>query len=114
MPLDLAVPSQLMLAVGPELLLIVGAMALLLVSAWRKESAAHQRTVGIGAIVVIVLTAILIVVYMGRGYASTLGPIAVDDFRWLSSLVFLVGTALSIAMAIDYNGRESIGLLRVT
>ena len=109
MPLDLAVPSQLMLAVGPELLLIVGAMALLLVSAWRKESVAHQRTVGIGAIVVIVLTAILIVVYMGRGYASTLGPIAVDDFRWLSSLVFLVGTALSIAMAIDYNGRESIG-----
>ena len=109
MPLDLNVPSQLMLAVGPEILLLVGAMALLLVAAWRPESAAHQRLVGIGAVVVTVLTAILVVVYMGRDYAATLGPIAVDDFRWLSTLVFLVGTGLSIAMAIDYNDRESIG-----
>ena len=108
MPLDLRLPAHLALSVAPEILLSCGAMLLLLVAAWRRESVAHQRAVGIGAIVVALLTAALVVVLMIRDYTPTLGAVAVDDFRWLADLVFLVGTILAIALAVDYNGREGI------
>ena len=58
-PFDLAIPAQLMAALGPDLLLIGGAMLLLLWAAWRKESPAHQRSVGIASLVLAVGTGLL-------------------------------------------------------
>jgi len=56
---NLAVPSQLTAALLPDLLLIGGAMALLLWAVWRRESAAHQRSVGVLSIGLCVATATL-------------------------------------------------------
>ncbi len=53
---DLAIPSQLTAALLPDLTLIVGAMILLLVAVWRRESAAHQPTVGVLSIGLAVVT----------------------------------------------------------
>jgi len=56
MPIDVTLPGGLTLALAPDLILIGGAMVLMLWSAWRPDSASHQRSVGIGALVVTVIT----------------------------------------------------------
>lgn len=109
MTYDLLVPSQLMAALLPDLLLMVGAMALMLVSAWRPDSAAHQRTVGYGALGLIVATIATVAWMQVRGdTADNTGVIAVDGFRWLIDLVVLLGAAGTIALAIEHNERDGI------
>jgi NADH-quinone oxidoreductase subunit N len=108
MQLDLANPSHLMIGLGPDLVLLVGTMLLLLVAAWRRETAAHQRAVGFASLLLVVLVIAAIVFYMSRGLTARTGPIAIDDFRWLSDLVFLIGAFATIALAMDYNAREGI------
>ena len=81
---NLAVPSQLTAALLPDLLLIGGAMALLLWAVWRRESAAHQRSVGVLSIGLCVATLIAVVLMMFDRNAATDGPIAVDNFRWMA------------------------------
>ena len=44
---DLANPAHLSAALLPDLVLMGGAMLLLLVAVWRRESAGHQRIVGV-------------------------------------------------------------------
>jgi hypothetical protein len=54
---------QLTAALAPDLLLIVGALALMLWAAWRPDSVEHQRSVGIGAIAVVLATLAAVVFY---------------------------------------------------
>jgi NADH-quinone oxidoreductase subunit N len=108
MPIDVTQPGGLTLALVPDLILLVGAMALMLWSAWRSESAAHQRSVGIGALALTALTIAAVVVFALRGYTSGPGIIAVDGFRWGADLIFLIATFITIALSIDYNAREGI------
>jgi len=105
---DLAIPSQLMQAFGPDLLLMAGAMALMLWAAWRPESNEHQRAVGMGALVLIAATMGLTVWYATSGLSSTLGVIAVDNFRWATDLICLLGAFGAIALGMEYNERERI------
>ncbi len=105
---DLANPSQLMQAFGPDLLLMAGAMVLMLWAAWRPESHEHQRAVGMGALVLIAATMGLTIWYATRGLSSTLGVIAVDNFRWATDLICLLGAFGAIALSIEYNARERI------
>ena len=109
-PLDLNVPLQLTIALGPDLLLMGGAMVLLLWAAWRPDSAAHQRAVATGSIVLTVLVLAVTWWYLLRGYLATSGPIAVDNFRWMADLIILIGTAFAIALARDDNDRQGIGI----
>ncbi len=108
MTYDLSMPGQLAAAIGPELALMVGAMVLMLVAAFRPEGAEHQRTVGMGSILVTagVLGYVLV---MARG-GATAGPgvVAVDPFRWGSSVIFLVATLITLALAVEYNTREGL------
>ncbi len=106
--LDLSIPAQLVIAVGPELVLMAGAMILLLWAAWRPESDAHQRTVGLGSIGVCVLTLVLVVFDMGRYKSAASGVVALDEFRWLMDVVIIVGTGLAIGLSIDGNRRDRI------
>ena len=108
MHLDLANPSQLMIALGPDLVLLLGSMILLLFAGWRRESVAHQRAVGAASLVLIVLTVAATIFYMSRGLSAGDGPIAIDNFRWLADLVFLIGAFGTIALSMDYNEREGI------
>jgi len=104
----LANPTQLMQALGPDLLLMAGAMVLMLWAAWRPDSDAHQRAVGTAALALIALTMALLFWYAAKSPTATNGVIAVDNFRWASDLVFLLGAFAAIALGIEYNARERI------
>src|SRR3712207_1166602 len=108
MQIDLAVPGQLTFALGPDLFLMVGAMVLLLWAAWRPESEAHQRAVGVASTLLTVATIGLVIWYAVRGFGAGPGVVAVDNFRWASDLIFLIGTLIALALSIDYNAREGI------
>ncbi|MDH5233845.1 MAG: NADH-quinone oxidoreductase subunit N [Gemmatimonadota bacterium] len=109
MALDLLIPTQLSHALLPDLVLMAGAMVLMLMAAWRRDSAAHQRTVGIGAMVLIVV-AIAAVLHMALGgyTAGGDGPIAVDGFRWALDLIILLGALATVALSIEQNVRDEI------
>lgn len=103
---DLSIPSHLGAALLPDLLFMGGAMLLLLFAVWRRESARHQRRVGVASIALCVATLVAVVAMMfDRGVASD-GPIAVDNFRWMVDVIILLGTIGAIALAIDDNDRE--------
>ncbi len=102
---NLAIPSQLTAALVPDLLLMAGAMALLLWAVWRTESAAHQRNVGVLSIGLCVATLIAVVLMMFDRGVATDGPIAVDNFRWMTDIIILLGTIGAIALGIDDNDR---------
>lgn len=108
MLLDLTNPAHLLIAMGPDVLLMVGAMGLLLYSAWAPESATRQRSVGIGSMVLTVLTMAAVAWYMLRADTVSVGPVATDTFRWVADIVILLGTLGAIALSIDYNEREGI------
>jgi NADH-quinone oxidoreductase subunit N len=107
--LDLSVPTQLTLALVPDLVLMGGAMILLLVAAVRRDSQAHQRTVGIASIVLCGITMLLTLNWANR-FTATPGPIAVDNFRWLMDIVILLGTVFTIALSMDDNMRSGIAV----
>src|SRR4051812_44280036 len=109
-PLDLRVPMDLTIAIGPDLVMMGGAMILLLWAAWRPDSAAHQRSVALACIVLTALTGALVWWYLTQGYTAPLGPISVDNFRWMADLVILIGTGFAIALARDDNDRQGIGV----
>jgi NADH-quinone oxidoreductase subunit N len=85
-----------------------GAMLLMLWAAWRPDSASHQRSVGIAALALTVVTAGAVIWFAWRGFTAAPGIIAVDRFRWGADLIFLLATLLAIALSIDYNAREGI------
>jgi NADH-quinone oxidoreductase subunit N len=108
MSFDLSIPSHLMTALGPDIILMAGAMGLLLWSAWRPESEAHQRNVGVASILLCVTVIVAIAFYVARGDDALPGIIAVDNFRWTADIVFLLATIGTIALSMDYNAREEM------
>ncbi|MGK2961198.1 MAG: NADH-quinone oxidoreductase subunit N [Gemmatimonadaceae bacterium] len=108
MILDLSVPSQLMTAFAPDIVLMVGAMVLLLWSAWKRESEALQRNIGVASIVLCVTVIVIIAFYIARADSSSPGVIAVDNFRWTADIIFLIATIATIALSMDHNAREGI------
>jgi NADH-quinone oxidoreductase subunit N len=103
---NLAIPSHLTAALLPDLILIGGAMLLLLVAVWRRESAAHQRLVGVLSIVLCVVTLVAVIGMLFGRTAAGDGPIAVDNFRWMMDVVILLGTIGALALGIDDNDRS--------
>ena len=102
---NLAIPSQLTAALLPDLILMGGAMLLLLFAVWRRESAEHQRLVGVLSIVLSVGTLVAVVITMYRRGIAPPGPIAVDNFRWMMDVIILLGTIGALALGIDDNDR---------
>jgi len=105
---DLSKPLQLTAALTPDLVLIVGAMALVVAAAWRPDSPRHQRAIGWSSIVVTLLALVAVIYFLLNGFSSTLGPIAVDNYRWMVDVVILLGTLLTLMLSIDDNDREFI------
>jgi NADH-quinone oxidoreductase subunit N len=102
---DLSIPSQLTAALFPDLILMGGAMLLLLWAVWRRESASHQRHVGVLSIGLCVVTLVAIAWMMTLRGEATDGPIAVDNFRWMTDIIILIGTIGAIALGMDDNDR---------
>ena len=105
--LDLSVPAQLTQALVPDLVLMGGAMVMLLWAAWRPDSQEHQRRVGLASIVLAGITMALTLQWAGRFDAGP-GPIALDNFRWYTDIVILLGTVFTIALSMDDNMRSGI------
>jgi NADH-quinone oxidoreductase subunit N len=105
--LDLAIPAQLTLALVPDLVLMGGAMILLIWAAWRPDSDAHQRRVGLASIVLAGIVLLLSFNWADRFTAGP-GPIALDTFRWFADVVILLGTVFTIALSMDDNMRSGI------
>ncbi len=105
--LDLSMPAQLTLALVPDLVLMGGAMLLLVFAAWRPDSDAHQRRVGLASIVVAGIALVLVLGWSTRFNAGP-GPIALDGFRWWIDVVILLGTVFTIALSMDDNLRSRI------
>src|SRR3954466_809837 len=101
-------PLQLTAALTPDLVLIIGAMILVVAAAWRPDSAARQRVVGWASIVVTLLAMAAVIYFLIEGYGAGPGPIAVDNYRWMVDVVILLGTLLTLMLAIDDNDRELI------
>ncbi|MBA3855181.1 MAG: NADH-quinone oxidoreductase subunit N, partial [Gemmatimonas sp.] len=99
---------QLATALLPDILLLVGATVLMLVAAWKPESAAHQRRVGIGALVVLGVSLAATIKYALAGGSADAGVIAVDSLRWTIDIVVLLAAAGTVALAIEYNERHGI------
>lgn len=110
MTYDLMNPLQLAGAMLPDLVLIVGALVLMLYAAWRPDSVAHQRSVGIAAIGLLVATLAAVIYMAARGDMAGQGIIAVDPFRWAVDVVILLAAIGTIALAVEYNVREGIAL----
>jgi NADH-quinone oxidoreductase subunit N len=108
MMFDLGAPLGLTLALGPDLIVAVGGMLLLIWAAWRPDSAAHQRSVGVGAILVALAGLAASIYYVVRGFGATDGPIAVDNFRWMMDAIILVGTVAAIALGMEDNERQGV------
>ncbi len=102
---DLSIPSHLSAALVPDLVLMAGAMILLLVAVWRRESAEHQRTVGVLSIGLAVVTLGVVLTMLFSRVSASDGPIAVDNFRWMADIIILLGTIGAIALGIDDNDR---------
>ncbi len=105
---DLTIPAQLMAALTPDIVLIAGAMVLMIYAAMRPESAAHQRSVGLGAIGLLIITLGIVVFMAMRGDVATTGVIAVDQFRWMVDIVVLLAALGTVALAIEHNTKQSI------
>ncbi len=103
---DLANPAHLSAALLPDITLMSGAMILLLVAVWRRESAAHQRTIGILSIGLSVVTLLTVILMMFSRPSASDGPIAVDNFRWMVDVIILLGTIGALALGIDDNDRS--------
>ncbi|MCY7378744.1 MAG: NADH-quinone oxidoreductase subunit N [Gemmatimonadaceae bacterium] len=103
---DLANPAHLSAALLPDLVLMAGAMILLLVAVWRRESAAHQRTIGVLSIGLSVVTLVTLILMMFSRPSASDGPIAVDNFRWMVDIIILLGTIGALALGIDDNDRS--------
>jgi NADH-quinone oxidoreductase subunit N len=102
---DLANPAHLSAALLPDLVLMGGAMILLLVAVWRRESASHQRLVGVLSIGLAVVTLGTVLAMMFSRVSANDGPIAVDNFRWMMDIIILLGTIGALALGIDDNDR---------
>ena len=103
---DLANPAHLSAALLPDLVLMAGAMILLLVAVWRRESASHQRTIGVLSIGLSVVTLATVILMMFSRPSASDGPIAVDNFRWMVDIIILLGTIGALALGIDDNDRS--------
>jgi NADH-quinone oxidoreductase subunit N len=105
---DLTQPLQLTAALIPDLVLMIGAMILVVAAAWRPDSPSHQRAIGWASIVVTLLAMAAVIYFLIGGYGAGPGPIAVDNYRWMVDIVILLGTLLTLMLAIDDNDRELI------
>ncbi len=109
-PIDTTSPLGVTLALLPEVILSLAALGVLLVNAWRHETAADSRLAGwlslggVGA-------SLLALVWLWNAAPGAEGipqMVALDSFRYLGNLLFLLAAAATIVFSFDYLEREGI------
>src|SRR5947209_5332306 len=87
----------------PEILLVLGAMALLMVGVYRDRS---TQLVNAGAFALLVLAAVLVVALPSGKLIGFGGSFIIDDFARVLKILTLAGSAVTIALARDYQAAE--------
>jgi len=91
----------------PELVLFLGAMGLLMLGAFSSKDA--TRTVEFGAIILLLVAAVLSLTQSQNGYATAFnGAFVVDGFAALMKALTFVATAIAILMSRDFMAREKL------
>jgi len=108
--IDLASSSGIFLALAPELVLTGWCLLVMLAVAWRHGGDQDQRLAGWLSLLGLGATALAVLWLWARDArpAGLAGAMALDGFRYLSALVFLVGAALTVLLSLGYLGRERI------
>jgi len=110
MVVDLGSVGGFLLALLPELWLTGAALALLLVVAWRHRDQSDQRMLGQIALLALVSAAFLVMWLWAREAHSAEpgGMMALDNFRYASDLVVILGAIFAVTLSLDYLSREGI------
>jgi NADH-quinone oxidoreductase subunit N len=88
----------------PEIVLGLGAMALLMLGVFRGESAA--RVVDGAAIALLVIAGLILLALPAGKLVTFNGSFVVDGFARFLKILALIGSAVAIAMSLDYAKRE--------
>lgn len=109
-PLDLTRPGGIAAALLPELVLTGWSLVVLLAVAWRHRDQNDQRFIAQLSLVGLLSTLAVVVWFWITGVraAGMATMIALDDFRYATSVVFLVGAILAVLLSLGYLGRERL------
>jgi len=93
-----------LLPLAPEIALGIGAMALLMLGAYRDERVV--RLVDGLSIALLVLAGVVLLMLPSGKLTSFGGSFVVDDFARFLKILALIGSAVAIALSLDYAKRE--------
>jgi NADH-quinone oxidoreductase subunit N len=99
-------PAPNLLPALPELFLVSAAMALLMVGVFRGDRS--NRLVTWLAVAALIVTFVLLVGTAGDRLVSLHGMFVTDAFARFMKVLVLVGSGLTLVMALPYNEREGI------
>ena len=108
MSLDLTLPAHLVLALLPELVLTAWSVVLLLVVGWRHRTATDLRLAAWVSGVALATTAVVVwwLWWHRVGVEGLASMIAVDDYRFVTDMIFLGTAAVTVLVAPQYLERE--------
>ena len=110
MILDLTLPADLALALLPELVLTAWAVVLLLLVGWRHRTVADLRLAAWATGLALATTAVAVwwLWWRRAGVDGLASMIAVDDFRFVTDMVFLGAAGVTVLVAPQYLEREGL------
>ncbi|MET4699682.1 NADH-quinone oxidoreductase subunit N [Constrictibacter sp. MBR-5] len=91
-------------AAVPEIFMAIAAMGMLMYGVFKGEGAA--RSVSWIAVAVLAVTAGLLLIKGGNREVAFAGLFVIDQYAVFAKLLILLGSALAILMAVDFNERE--------
>jgi hypothetical protein len=110
MSLDLTLPAHLVLALLPELVLTAWSVVLLLVVGWRHRTATDLRLAAWVSGVALATTGVVVwwLWWHRVGVEGLPSMIAVDDYRFVTDMIFLGTAAVTVLVAPQYLEREGL------
>jgi NADH-quinone oxidoreductase subunit N len=110
MSLDLTLPAHLVLALLPELVLTAWSVVLLLVVGWRHRTATDLRLAAWVSGVALATTGVVVwwLWWHRVGVEGLASMIAVDDYRFVTDMIFLGTAAVTVLVAPQYLEREGL------
>ena len=107
-PIDLSTPLGATWALLPEIILATAAMGVLLVVGWRHQSEQDSRLAGWLSLGALLLSGVGLLYIWTEGF-TPVGlevMIALDDFRFATSALFLLFGAVTVVLSLGYLERE--------
>jgi NADH-quinone oxidoreductase subunit N len=99
----------LVIALLPEFVLTAWTLFLILVIAWRHRDAADQQIAGMVAVIGLLSTLFVVLWFWVQDIqVQGFSMVTVDEFRFATAAVFLIGALLAVLISLGYLTRERI------